>query len=97
MPPASRVFDIALGHDSFPPTPVSAGSPDVKTESLPQARKDDPCLPHDSYSPSPSHDRTISAGSSTVKVNSKPASRLGDAIDCGGLLCSGAGTVIIGG
>ena len=97
MPPASRVSDIGLGHGSFPPTPVSSGSPNVITCSQPQARKGDPLIPHPSPSPSPPHGRSISTGSSTVFTNSKPSARIGDSVDCGGLLCTGCGTVVIGG
>ena len=97
MPPATRVNDIALGHASFPPTPCSSGSGDVITGSSPQARKGDPLIPHPSPSPSPPHGRSYSAGSSTVNVNSKPAVRIGDAVDCGGMSVQGQFNVIIGG
>jgi len=97
MPPATRVGDIALGHDSFKATPCSAGSPNVITGSSPQARKGDPLISHHSSSPSPPHERSYSAGSGTVKVNSKLAVRIGDAVDCGGMSVQGMATVIIGG
>jgi len=97
MPPATRVGDIGLGHGSFIPSPCSAGSPNVITGSSPQARKGDPLVPHPSPSPSPPHPRSYSAGSSTVKVNSKLAVRIGDSINCGGISVQGLSTVIIGG
>jgi len=97
MPPASRLTDIGLGHGSFPPTPVCGASPNVITCSLPQARKGDCLVPHPSPSPSPPHGRNISAGSGTVKTNSKLTARIGDAINCGGMMMQGCGTVIVGG
>ena len=97
MPPATRLGDIGTGHGSFIPSPCSGGSPNVITGSSPQARKGDPLVPHPSPSPSPPHPRSYSAGSSTVNVNSKPAVRIGDSINCGGMSVQGFATVIIGG
>jgi len=97
MPPATRVGDMGLGHGSFAPSPCSAGSPNVITGSSAQARKGDPLVPHLSPDPSPPHPRSYSAGSSTVKVNSKSAVRIGDSISCGGMSVQGIGSVIIGG
>jgi len=97
MPPVSRVSDTGLGHDSFPPTPVTAGSGDVFAGGLAVCRVGDPLAPHGSPSPSPVHPRSASAGSGTVFTNGKPTVRIGDSINCGGLLASGLGTVIVGG
>ena len=97
MPPASRIGDIATGHGSFLPTPAIEGSPNVITGGSPQHRVGDNLAPHASASPSPPHPRTAAAGSGTVFTNSKGSVRIGDAVDCGGMLAQGFGTVIIGG
>jgi len=97
MPPASRIGDIAMGHGSFPPTPVIEGSPNVIVGSSPQHRVGDAILMHPSPSPSPPHPRKASSGSTTVFVNSKGTVRIGDSVDCGGFLAQGFDTVIIGG
>lgn len=45
----------------------------------------DPLAPHDKPK-HPSHGRAIAAGSGTVMIDGKPAARVGDAVDCGGVL-----------
>ncbi|EIA1769887.1 type VI secretion system PAAR protein [Vibrio parahaemolyticus] len=89
-----KVGDIGTDHDGFPPTPVTAGSPDVKFDGQPAARVGDPLAPHDKPK-HPPHGRTIASGSSTVKINGKPAAITGGAISCGGVTI-GSGTVNIG-
>lgn len=89
-----KVGDIGTEHDGFPPTPVTAGSPDVKFDGQPAARVGDPLAPHDKPK-HPPHGRTIAAGSSTVMINGKPAAITGGAISCGGVTI-GSGTVNIG-
>ncbi len=69
--------------------PVSSGSSDVFIEGLPAARQGDSIVcvgPPDS----------ISGGSSSVFINGKPAARIGDKSSHGGVIVSGAGTVLIG-
>nr|VVV03968.1 hypothetical protein AW0309160_01351 [Aliivibrio wodanis] len=89
-----KVGDIGTDHDGFPPTPVTVGSPDVKFDGQPAARVGDPLAPHDKPK-HPPHGRTIASGSSTVKINGKPAAITGGAISCGGVTI-GSGTVNIG-
>ena len=43
---AVKVGDIGTDHDGFPPTPVTAGSPDVFIDGMPAARVGDPLAPH---------------------------------------------------
>jgi uncharacterized Zn-binding protein involved in type VI secretion len=65
------------------------GSPNVLIGSLPAARKGDKLIcvgPPD----------TINAGSSSVKINGKPAARLGDGTAHGGIIVVGNPTVLIG-
>lgn len=97
MPPVSRVGDIALGHGSFPPTPATAGSPNVFACGPAVHRQGDAIAPHGSPSPSPPHGRSASSGSTTVFTNSKPTVRIGDSADCGGSLAMGCATILIGG
>lgn len=110
MPPAARVNDNSQGtphcHSVHPWSPVPhpnvgpivAGSTNVMTNSLPQARLNDPgvhsaCCGPNTYK--------IVAGSGTVMVNGKPAARLGDqTLHCGmatGTIIMGSPTVQIGG
>lgn len=46
MPKAARLTDTGSGHECFPPSPVSAGSPDVIINGLPAARVGDTLAPH---------------------------------------------------
>ncbi|MBA0194216.1 type VI secretion system PAAR protein, partial [Pectobacterium carotovorum] len=99
MPGAARLNDIGSGHDCFPETPITEGSPDVIINGQPAARKGDTVLLHGCPCPNAPHgvhSRKIAEGSSTVIINGKPATRIGDSINCGGVIISGSGNVIIG-
>ncbi|MCL6327350.1 type VI secretion system PAAR protein [Pectobacterium polaris] len=96
---AARLNDIGSGHDCFPETPITEGSPDVIINGQPAARKGDTVQIHGCPCPNAPHgvhSRKIAEGSSTVIINGKPAARIGDAINCGGVIISGSGNVIIG-
>lgn len=88
------VGDIGTEHEKFPPTPVTAGSPDVFVDSKPVGRVGDPLEPHAKPN-HPPHPRTISSGSTTVLINGRPAALTGGSVDCGGVTI-GSGSVIIG-
>ncbi|MES0871402.1 MULTISPECIES: PAAR domain-containing protein [Pseudovibrio] len=96
MPAAYRKGDIASGHGCFPPTPSSAGSPDVFVNSIAVVRVGDGVIPHGCGN-CPPHPRSMSAGSGTVFVNGKAVCRVGDAVGCGGSASAGSGDVEIGG
>ncbi|MBN3263013.1 S-type pyocin domain-containing protein [Pectobacterium brasiliense] len=99
MPGAARLNDIGSGHDCFPETPITEGSPDVIINGQPAARKGDTVQLHGCPCPNAPHgvhSRKIAEGSSTVIINGKPAARIGDGIHCGGVIISGSGNVIIG-
>ncbi|UYX07840.1 S-type pyocin domain-containing protein [Pectobacterium cacticida] len=99
MPGAARLNDIGSGHDCFPETPITEGSPDVIINGQPAARQGDTVLLHGCLCPNAPHgvhSRKIAEGSSTVIINGKPAARIGDGISCGGVIISGSGNVIIG-
>jgi len=86
--------DIGTDHNGFPPTPVTAGSPDVLIDGKPVARVGDPLAPH-SKPKHPPHPRAIASGSSTVLINGIPAAVTGSTISCGGVTI-GSGSVVIG-
>ncbi|MCA2016723.1 type VI secretion system PAAR protein [Vibrio tritonius] len=99
MPGAARVGDIDTGHGCFPPTAITAGSGDVFIDGIAAARVGDPLQLHSCPCPKTPHGlhgRSVAAGSGTVKINGVAAARLGDAVDCGGTIAVGSGTVIIG-
>jgi uncharacterized Zn-binding protein involved in type VI secretion len=86
--------DIGTDHNGFPPTPVTAGSPDVLIDGKPVARVGDPLAPH-SKPKHPPHPRAIASGSSTVLINGIPAAVTGSAVSCGGVTI-GSGSAVIG-
>jgi len=90
MPPATRIDDIGLGHDGFPPTPAIEGSDNVFIGGKSACRLGDNLKEH----PGP-HKRVWSTGCNSVIINSKPSIRIGDSISCGGLSSMGCGTVLI--
>ena len=54
-----------------------------------------PIAPHGSPSPSPPHGRVSASGSPDVFVNGSPATRIGDAIACGGVHAAGSPDTIV--
>lgn len=97
MPPAARITDLhacPLVTPGTPPVPhvggpVVKGSPNVFVAFMPQARVGDQCIcvgPPDA----------IAMGSPTVLVNGMMAARMGDPTVHGGMITSGAPTVLIG-
>lgn len=99
MPKAARVGDSGSGHECFPSSPVTSGSPNVSINGLPAARVGDSVELHACTCPQMPHGihrRTISEGSATVFINGRPAARMGDALSCGGVIESGSNNVFIG-
>ena len=95
MPPAARILDnhtcpMTTGTVPHVGGPIIVGAPTVIVCGMPQARVGDTAIcigPPD----------TIAKGSGTVIVAGSPAARLGDSTAHGGVIVSGAPTVIIGG
>ena len=94
--PASRLGDMHVCPIIIPFTPphvggpITMGSPDVITGSMPQARTTDICTcvgPPDA----------IAIGSATVLVNNLMAARIGDMTIHGGTIVGMCPTVLIGG
>lgn len=98
MPPSTRLGDIGTGHDChFPPSPSTSASPDVNIDGIPAVRRGDAYAPHACPAcPQPPHKRSLTGGSGTVFINSRPAGRVGDPISCGGIVDEGSATVFIG-
>lgn len=96
MPPASRVADMhvcpmvtgVVPHVGGPI--VVPGAPTVMIAAMPAATIGSMCV---CVGP-PS---TVAMGSTTVLLSGKPAARIGDMTAHGGVIVSGAPTVIIGG
>ncbi len=95
MPPAARITDmhtcpmVSPGPVPHVGGPVVKGQPNVLTCFMPQARITDTCVcvgPPD----------VIVKGSVTVHVGGLPAARIGDTTAHGGIIVSGAPTVLIG-
>ena len=96
MPPAARITDmhtcpmvtVLVPHVGGPIIPPCC--PTVIISGMPAARVSDMCIctgPPD----------MIAVGSSTVFIGGMPAARIGDMTAHGGVIVSGAPTVIIGG
>jgi uncharacterized Zn-binding protein involved in type VI secretion len=96
MPPAARITDMHTCPAFNGPVPhvggpiIPACCPTVIIAGMPAARIGDMCIcvgPPD----------VIVKGSSTVIIGGSPAARIGDNTAHGGIIVSGAPTVIIGG
>jgi uncharacterized Zn-binding protein involved in type VI secretion len=95
MPAATRIGDFNTGHDCHKPVPALQGSSTVFVNGIGVNRQDDTWEPH-ACGGSP-HTGKTAMGSSTVAVNNKPVTRIGDPVDCGAFSAEGSNTVFIGG
>ena len=96
MPAATRKGDQCTGHDACPPVSLVEYSPNVNTNGRGAGRVGDHYTAHGCVS-HPGHQDVIAAGSSTVRINGKPAARTGDAVSIGGTVMEGSPNVRIGG
>ena len=94
MSVAAKLNDKGPQHDGYHETVITAGSPTVFIDGMPDARLGDQMTPHCKYE-NQIHTRKIASGSPTVFIDRLPAARTGDAVDCGGVII-GSGTVNIG-
>jgi uncharacterized Zn-binding protein involved in type VI secretion len=96
MPAATRIGDADTAHCSG--MVRAQGSGNVFVNGIPWSRQGDVntvhLLPGD---PCPSHAAGIASGSSTVKVNSKGAGRIGDGISGCTSVAAGSSNVFAGG
>ena len=96
MPAATRIGDADVAHCSG--MTRAAGSPNVFVNGIAWSRQGDNNTGHLlPGSPCPSHAAPIASGSSTVKVNTKGAGRIGDGISGCTSVAAGSPNVFAGG
>ena len=97
MPAATRIGDADVSHCSG--MTRAQGSPDVFVNSIAWSRQGDVNTTHllpPNIPPCPSHAAGIASGSSTVKVNTKGAGRIGDGISGCTSVAAGSSNVFAG-
>ena len=96
MPAATRIGDADVTHCSGMTRAV--GSPDVYVNNIKWSRQGDVNTTHLlPGAPCPSHAAAIASGSSTVKINSVGAGRIGDGISGCTSVAAGSSNVFAGG
>ena len=98
MPAATRIGDADVSHCSG--MTRAQGSPDVFVNGIAWSRQGDVNTTHllpPNIPPCPSHAAGIASGSSTVKVNTKGAGRIGDGISGCTSVAAGSSNVFAGG
>ena len=98
MPAATRIGDADVSHCSG--MTRAQGSPDVFVNGIAWSRQGDVNTTHllpPNIPPCPSHAAGIASGSSTVKVNTKGAGRIGDSITGCTSVAAGSSNVFAGG
>ena len=98
MPAATRIGDADVAHCSG--MARAAGSPNVFVNGIAWSRQGDVNTTHllpPNIPPCPSHAAGIASGSSTVKVNTKGAGRIGDGISGCTSVAAGSSNVFAGG
>lgn len=96
MPEVAFLGCICTGHGCFPPRECDTASGDVFVEGNPVHRQTDHWVVH-SCPNHGSHDSILAGGSGTVFVNGLSIGRIGDVIECGSSIMTGAATVFAGG
>ena len=97
MPAATRIGDADVAHCSG--MTRAQGSPDVFVNGIAWSRQGDVNTTHllpPNIPPCPSHAAGIASGSSTVKVNTKGAGRVGDGISGCTSVAAGSSNVFAG-
>ena len=98
MPAATRIGDADVSHCSG--MTRAEGSPTVFVNGIAWSREGDNNTTHllpPNVPPCPSHAAGIASGSSTVKVNTKGAGRIGDSITGCTSVAAGSSNVFAGG
>lgn len=96
MPAVTMLNDVCSGHGCFPPRVNDVASSDVFSEGRGIHRQSDHWIVH-SCPNHGSHDSVLVGGSSTVFINGLQCGRIGDPIECGSIVQTGASTVFVGG
>ena len=97
MPAATRIGDADVAHCSG--MTRAEGSPNVYVNGIKWSREGDNNTSHlkpPNIPPCPSHAAGIASGSSTVKVNTKGAGRIGDGISGCTSVAAGSSNVFAG-
>ena len=98
MPAATRIGDADVSHCSG--MTRAEGSPNVFVNGIAWSRQGDNNTTHllpPNIPPCPAHAAPIASGSSTVKVNTKGAGRIGDGISGCTSVAAGSSNVFAGG
>lgn len=93
--PATRLGDMCTGHGCHPPRTNIEASSNTFIEGLGAHRVGDLWQVH--CCSGDCHMGNLASGSSTVFVNGRQLGRIGDSVDCGSSVATGASTVIVGG
>ena len=92
MARAARRGDLSTGNDTCPTRPAKEGSPDVTFNDQAALREGDALVPHRCAIHGPGAGKSA-GGSSTVFVNDRAVTRVGDDVDCGGQISTGSADV----
>lgn len=90
MPAFVRVGDLCTGHGCFPPRPCIQGSPNVFANGKSINRVGDAWGVHCNCKCENAHSGVTARGSSSIRINSIPAARVGDPINCGSACAQGS-------
>ena len=93
---ARKDVDTCTGHDACPPRKAVEGSPDVFLDGYAVVRLGDKWEAH-GCPVHPPHAGHVAQASSEVTVNGLPVVRVGDPLDCGGVVQTGAAVLYAGG
>lgn len=96
MPGAVRLGDNCTGHGCFPSRPNNSASDNVSVNGRGLHRLNDSWAAH-CCPDAGCHGGYTIQGSSTVSINGRPATRIGDMINCGSYCLEGSSDVSIGG
>lgn len=96
MPAVTLLSDVCSGHDCYPSRQNDTASSDVFIEGRGIHRQTDHwashCCPNQGC-----HDSILAVGSTSVFINGLGCGRVGDLIECGSIVSTGAITVFAGG
>jgi uncharacterized Zn-binding protein involved in type VI secretion len=99
MKGCTYVGALSTGHICYPPSALTAGSPNVRVNFVLAGRLGDLFAPHAcpcANCPPPHAVRPISQGPANVYFNFRPPGRIGDLIGCGDTIAQGSFNVFAG-
>lgn len=95
IPMVARLGDLCTGHPCWPSRPNVEASTNVIVNGRGWHRMGDAWAVH--CCAGDCHPGILAMGSKTVRVNLRPAGRIGDPVNCGSKVLTGSPTVICGG